>query len=102
MLSFGKEGTVEGYDIASAAQLGKLGGYVNRLLHQIAREVGAGNIDADPCCRSEEDSYCQFCDWADACHFQDGRDGDSLHYILPVKQEEFWELIERETEGGET
>ena len=88
--------------IASAAQLGKLGQYIEKLLHQISDEVRQGNIDADPCCHSEEDSVCRFCDWANACHFQDGRDGDSLHYILPVKQEEFWELMERETEGGET
>ena len=85
--------------IASAAQLGKLGRYVDKLLHQIAREVRDGNIDADPCCRSEEDSYCQFCDWASACHFQDGRDGDHLHYIQPVTQEEFWDQMDRE--GGD-
>ena len=87
--------------IASAAQLGKLGRYVEKLLHQIAEEVRQGNIDADPCCHSEDDSFCQYCDWADACHFQDGRDGDHLHYILPVKAEEFWASLE-ESEGGET
>ena len=87
--------------IASAAQLGKLGRYIEKLLHQISDEVRQGNIDADPCCHSEEDSVCRFCDWADACHFRDGRDGDHLHYILPLKQEEFWELMDRETEGGE-
>ena len=77
-------------------QLGKLGRYVDRLLHEIAREIRQGNIDADPCCRSEEDTACQFCDWADACHFQDGRDGDHLRYILPVKAEEFWAGLEDE------
>ena len=87
--------------IASAAQLGKLGRYVEKLLHQIAEEVRQGNIDADPCCHSEDDSFCQYCDWADACHFQDGREGDHLHYILPVKTEEFWASLE-ESEGGET
>ena len=56
-----------------------------------------GNIDADPCCHSEDDSYCQYCDWAGACHFQDGRDGDHLHYILPVKAEEFWKSLEEES-----
>ena len=87
--------------IASAAQLGKLSRYVDNLLHQIAREVRDGNIDADPCCRSEDDSFCKYCDWADACHFQDGRDGDHLHYILPVKPEDFWRQVEEETgEGG--
>ncbi|WP_298017443.1 PD-(D/E)XK nuclease family protein [uncultured Dysosmobacter sp.] len=96
-LRVGRDGSLSG-SIASAAQLGKLGQYVEKLLHQIAQELRQGNIDADPCCRSEDDSFCQFCDWADACHFQDGRDGDHLRYILPVKTEEFWKMIE---EGGD-
>ena len=88
--------------IASAAQLGKLGNYLEKLLHQIAREVRDGNIDADPCCRSEEDSQCRFCDWVDACHFKDGRGSDHLRYILPVKPEEFWKSLEEDPkEGGE-
>ena len=98
-LRVSRDGNVAG-SIASAAQLGRLGQYVETLLHQIAREVRDGNIDADPCCHSEDDSYCQYCDWADACHFQDGRDGDHLHYILPVKAEEFWRQLEEDTEGG--
>ena len=88
--------------IASAAQLGRLGQYIEKLLHQICDEVKQGNIDADPCCHSDEDRFCRFCDWAGACHFQDGRDGDHLHYILPVKQEEFWAQLENDTKGAET
>ena len=94
-----REGDLSGA-LASADQLGRLGQYVEKLLHQIAREVRDGNIDADPCCRSEDDSFCKYCDWADACHFQDGRDGDHLHYILPVKPEDFWRQVEEETERG--
>ena len=95
----GRDGDLSG-SLASAAQLGQLGRYVEQLLHQIAREVRDGNIDADPCCRSEDDSFCKYCDWADACHFQDGRDGDHLHYILPVKPEDFWRQVEETGEGG--
>ncbi len=94
-LRVSRDGNIAG-SIASASQLGKLGRYVEKLLHQIAREVRDGNIDADPCCRSEEETYCQFCDWADACHFQDGRDSDHLHPILPVKEEEFWQMLDEE------
>lgn len=99
-LRVGRDGSVSG-SVASAARLGKLGQYVDKLLRQIAREVRDGNIDADPCCRGEDDSFCQYCDWADACHFQDGRDGDHLRYILPVRPDEFWEEIERETRERE-
>lgn len=94
-LRVGRDGSLSG-SIASAAQLGKLGKYVEKLLHQIAAEVRQGNIDADPCCHSEDDSFCKYCDWADACHFQDGRDGDHLRYILPVKPEEFWGMLDGE------
>ena len=63
----------------------------------ISDELRSGNIDADPCCHSEEDSQCRFCDWVSACQFRDGRDRDRLRYILPVKPEEFWKELE---EGG--
>ncbi|MCI8398853.1 MAG: ATP-dependent nuclease subunit B [Oscillibacter sp.] len=83
--------------VASAAQLGQLGHYVDSLLQDISREVRGGNIDADPWCRSEDDSFCKYCAWTAACHFQDGRDRDRWHYILPVKPEEFWEKLKEET-----
>ena len=96
----GRDGALGG-SLASAAQLGRLGQYVDKLLAQIGREVREGNIDADPCCRSEEDSYCRFCDWAEACHFQDGRDRDHLRWILPTKPEDFWRTVEDATAPGE-
>lgn len=98
-LRVNRSGDLSG-SLASAAQLGKLGRYVETLLRDIAREVRGGNIDADPCCHTEEDSPCRYCDWAPACHFQDGRDSDHLNYILPVKPEEFWREIDQ-TEGKE-
>ena len=96
-LRVSRDGSISG-SIASAARLGNLGRYVEKLLRQIAQEIRDGNIDADPCCRSEDDAQCRYCAWADACHFQDGRDGDHLNYILPVKAEEFWAMLE---EGGD-
>lgn len=99
-LRVSRDGNLSG-SIASAAQLGKLGQYVDRLLHQIAQEIRQGNIDADPCCHNENDSFCRYCDWADACHFKDGRDSDHLHYILPVKAEEFWKSLAEEGGGEE-
>ena len=92
-LNLRKDGSISG-SIASAAQLGKLSGHVEKVLHEITREIRDGNIDADPCCKSEEDTPCRYCDWAEACHFSDGRGGDHLRYILPVKPEEFWNELE--------
>ncbi|MEG2222058.1 MAG: PD-(D/E)XK nuclease family protein [Oscillospiraceae bacterium] len=100
-LRVGKDGSLGGA-IASATQLGKLGLYVEKQLHQIAEELRVGNIDADPCCRNEEDSDCRFCEFASACHFQDGRGGDHLTYVRPVTTDAFWEQIDEETRGGDT
>ncbi len=97
-LRVNKSGDLSG-SLASAARLGRLGNYVDDLLHEIAWELRGGNIDADPCGRSEEDSQCAYCQWADACHFRDGQDRDHLRYILPVKAEDFWKTLE---EGGGT
>ncbi len=84
--------------IASAEQLGKLSRYVDNLLHRIAREMGEGNIDADPCWRGEADNACTYCEFASACHFVDGRDRDHLEYIRPVKPETFWQFVDENTE----
>ena len=80
--------------IASAAQLGKLSRYVDRLLHQVAREVGQGNIDADPCYRSEADNACLRCAFAGACHFSDGEGGDHITPLYPLKPAEFWRQVD--------
>jgi len=98
-LRVNREGNLSGA-VASAAQLGSLSRYVERLLRRVIREVSSGDIDADPTCRSEEDTSCKYCDWAAACHFEDGRDGDRLRYVRPVTQEEFWTEISS-TEGGD-
>ena len=90
-----KKGDLSG-SIASAAQLGRLAAYVEKLLHEIHQEVCQGNIEADPCCKSEEDAQCRYCPWADACHFQDGRDTDHYRLIRPMKAEEFWAELDRE------
>jgi ATP-dependent helicase/nuclease subunit B len=90
-----KNGGISG-SLASAARLGTLSRYVDKLLHKITCELRDGNIDADPCCHSEEDRFCRFCAWASACHFQEGRGSDRLRYITPVKAEEFWSQIGEE------
>ena len=97
-LRVGRDGSVSG-SIASADRMGRLGRHVERQLHEIARELRQGNIDADPWSRGEDDSCCKFCQWSAACHCQDGHDGDHLRPILPVKEEDFWREIEEEEES---
>lgn len=89
-----KGGITEG--VATAAQLGKLGRYVEKLLHDIAREISAGNIDADPYARGPQDGACSYCPFASACYFDKQR--DPMRYIRKTPPEEFWQIVEKETQ----
>ena len=95
-LQIKKDGGISG-GVATAAQLGKLGKYVDRLLHQIAKELAQGNIDADPCSRGPQDSACTYCEFASACYFEDGRDSDRTRYLKKTEGEEFWQHVDKET-----
>ena len=92
-ISVKKDGTLSG-DIATAAQLGHLGRYVDRLLHQIAGEIAHGNIDADPYARGPQDSACTYCAFASACYFDESR--DKRRQLHKTDSGEFWDMLEKE------
>lgn len=96
-LTLGRDGSIT-KGVATAAELGKLSRYVDRLLEKIACELRDGNIDADPCGRSESDSACTYCEFASACHFMDGDDGERMELIRPVTPAEFWSQIDQTIE----
>ena len=95
-----KGGQISGECLASAEQLGKLRRHIDKVIRDIAREVGGGNISADPCYRSEQDIVCRYCDYAPVCHFDDGSRGEHRHYLYPVSGKQFWERMEEEAEKG--
>ncbi len=95
-LQINKDGDITG-GVATAAQLGKLGNYVDRLLHQIARELENGNVDADPCSRGPQESACTYCEFASACYFEEGRGRDRLRPMKKTETGEFWEFVEKQT-----
>ena len=92
-ISVKKDGTLSG-DIATAAQLGHLGRYVDRLLHQVAGEIARGNIDADPYARGPQDSACTYCAFASACYFDESR--DKRRQLHKTDSGEFWAMLEKE------
>ena len=96
-LGVAKDGTLTG-SLASAVQLGKLGRYVDKLLHRVAEELGAGNIDADPCRRGPQESACDHCAFASACWFDERR--DKAQYLQKTTPEEFWAAVDREVSHG--
>ena len=89
-------GAISGEALASAERLGKLGGHIQATLRDICREIAEGNISADPFWRGPEKNACRYCDYAAACHFEEGHGGDCRRWLPQVKSEEFWENVERE------
>ena len=80
--------------IATSAQLGKLGLYVEEQLRRMVRELASGNIDADPYARTPQQSACTYCEFASACHFENGCGSDRMEYIKATKNDEFWQYID--------
>lgn len=89
-----RTGAVTGEALVSAERLGKLRGHTERILRQIGQELARGTIDADPYWRSPEKNACLYCDYAAACHFEDGRGGDKKRFLPALDGEAFWQSIE--------
>ncbi len=88
-----RDGSLSG-DLASAAQLGHLGRYVDRLLHQIAGEIAQGNIDTDPYVRGSQVSACSYCAFASACYFDETR--DQRRQLQKLDDADIWALLAAE------
>jgi ATP-dependent helicase/nuclease subunit B len=86
-----RTGAITGDSLATAEQWGKLHRHVGKVLRDIAGELATGNIDADPYLRAGNRSYCDFCDYADACLFEEGNGRDCHRYLYSVKGKQFWE-----------
>ena len=91
-----KSGQITGEALVSAQRLGKLARHTDHILREIGQELAAGNINADPFWRGPEHNACQWCDYAAACHFEEGRGNDKKRWLPTVKSEEFWAAVEQE------
>ena len=67
-------------------------------MEEIGAELAAGKIAADPFWRGSEQNACKYCDYAAACHFEEGRGGDARRWLPTVKAEEFWKQVEEEVD----
>jgi len=93
-VSLNRQGEYTGDALAGAEQLGHLSAYVDQLLQRMAREVRSGSIAADPWYKSESENTCLYCDYFDACHFDEKTDGWRIRTNL--KAPEFWDRIDPE------
>ena len=94
-----KDGLPSGESLVTAERLGKLAAHIDGLLLQMGREISGGNIEADPYSRGGQDVACRYCDYQEACRF-DEENGDRLRYIKKLKPDEVWEMIEGAGKNG--
>ena len=84
-----KKGEVSG-SLATAAQLGKLAGHVEKVLREMGKEVKSGSILANPLKNPAEDP-CVYCEFAAACDFRE--EVDNARIKAKVADDEFWNKI---------
>ena len=81
-----------GEALVQAERLGRLERHVKKILREIAADLAAGNIAADPFWKPQSNA-CQYCEYAAACQFREGRGGDKKRWLEKLGAEEFWEKL---------
>ena len=97
-----RTGAITGDALVSAERLGRLERHIQRVLRDIGGEIAAGNIAADPFWKGPEKNACQYCDYAVACHFEEGRGSDRRRWLPTVSAGAFWARVEEQEGGGQT
>ena len=97
------ETTISGDVLVSAEKLGRLDLHIQTILSQICQEIARGNIDADPFWRSREQNACTYCEFAQACQFEESAEatGDHRRWAPTVENKTFWANLSQTEEGGE-
>lgn len=99
-----KQGSNIPEGLATLEQMGRLGDFAERQMSRFLREMTAGNIKADPYKKSPESTQtnaCTYCEYKQACHFEDGVCDEHYHYIGAMTPDAFWDSLERESKGGD-
>ncbi len=78
--------------LATLEQFGALSRYVDETLEKLAQALRDGSVTADPWFRSSRDNACAWCDYRQACLFDEAGDGWRMRTKLSI--EEAWERIE--------
>ena len=89
-----KSGKPSPETVADAEQLGLLSRQIRKELGVMARQLRAGSIAADPWYRSQQENACLNCDFAAACAFREGQNGEQSRYLAKLSAEEAWAKME--------
>lgn len=91
-------GEVTGDALVSAERLGRLEKHTHQILTEIAEELAAGKIAADPFWEGDDRNACKWCEYGAACQFREGVGGDCKRWLAGVKADEFWSRLENGAE----
>lgn len=78
--------------LASLEQFGALSRYIDGTLKDMAAELRAGSVEADPWFKNARENACVWCEYGKACMFDEGRDCWRVRESLTP--DEAWERIE--------
>ena len=78
--------------LVTAERFGALSRYIDRLMEKLAAELRAGSVEADPWFKNARDNACVYCDFRDACLFDEA--ADCRRSVTNLKAAEAWERIE--------
>ncbi len=90
-IKYNKAGDPSGDALATAEQFGALGRHIRRCLADMAAQLRSGAIQADPYYRSATENVCVFCDYCEACHFDE--ETDRRRYQITYKKDAAWDII---------
>ena len=89
-----KKGEPSPEALADLERLGLLSRHIKKELGGMAKQLRAGSIAADPWYRSQQENACLSCDYAAACAFRDGQNGERSRYLAKLSPEEVWAKME--------
>lgn len=83
------EGRGAGDYLVTPEQMKKLETYIQKLLTRAAGEMAGGNVNADPYWHDREHNACRWCEYREACHFEESC-GDRSRLRKGLSSREFW------------
>ena len=95
-----KNGAPQGDALVSAERLGILARHIDETLRSMAAELRRGSIAADPYYRAQQENACSNCDYAEACRFTDGENGEHIRPTPRLAATKVWNILEGGGENG--
>ncbi len=98
-VKFNKDGSIGGDSLATMEQLGILSDHIDMTVKEMAKELRSGYVSADPYFVASSENACLYCEYFDACHFNDGYGEDKTRYISKLSTPKVWMNMEEERNG---